>query len=241
MRLADFTNSGKPSKTRQRASERSTHPSTQRHIPEDLNPMWDPIWKSPWELYNLKWGPLLWIRQPYIAHLSPHCVHNSTSQNLNGGSWIHPQSWNTTTFIRCSLILSVHARLHRTTVMPFSIFIPLCVLHVPSIISPTTKYCDAFQHIYTVCVLHVSSIISPTSNYCDAFQHIYTVCVLHVPSIISPTSNYCDAFQHIYIPLCVLHVPSIISPTSNYCDAFQHIYTSMRATCLIHHVFMWRF
>ena len=116
-------------------SERSTHPSTPRHIPKDLNPMWDPIRKSPWELYNLKWGPLLWIWQPYIARLSPHCVHNSTPQNLTGGSWIHPQLWKTTTFTRYALILLLHVCLHRTTVMPFNIFIPLYVLHVSSIIS----------------------------------------------------------------------------------------------------------
>lgn len=123
-----------PNLVRER-SERSTHPSTQRHIPKDLNPMCDPIRKSPWELYNLKWGPLLWIRQPYIAHLSPHCVHNSTPLNLTGGSWIHPQSWNITTFTRYALILSLHVCLHRTTVMSFNIFISLCVLHVPIIIS----------------------------------------------------------------------------------------------------------
>jgi len=135
MRLADSrTVASLPILVRER-SERSTHPPTQRHIPKDLYPMWDPIRKSPWELYNLKWGPLLWIRQPYTAHLSPHCVHNSTPLNLTGGSWIHPQSWNTTTFTRYALILSLHVRLHRTAVIPFNIFIPLCVPHVPSIIS----------------------------------------------------------------------------------------------------------
>jgi hypothetical protein len=55
--------------------------------------------------------------------------------NLTGGSWIHPQSWKTTTFTIYALILSFHVCLHRTTVMSFNIFIPPCVLHIPSIIS----------------------------------------------------------------------------------------------------------